>query len=83
MSFAIASVLGILRDLLLLLVIPCAVSVYGRVGLFQANSKKGCTGSSCVPIELYGRVTSATCVGLVSNRIRFQSVKLHNSFQCF
>ena len=43
---------------------PCAVSMYGRVGFPRASSIFGCSGSSSVPLELYGRVTSVTCVGV-------------------
>ena len=48
---------------------PRAVSMYGRVGCHRAGSIHGCTGSSSVPIELHGRVTSVTCDGLVPKRI--------------
>ena len=50
-------------------VTPCYVHVRSRRVSPQACSMYGCTGSSSVPKELYGRVTSVTCVRLSSKRI--------------
>ena len=67
---------------------PCSEThwVSRSVGFLRADSMNGCTGFSVVPMELYGRVTSVTCVGLVWSRIsvsEFGFWQFHNFEQCF
>ena len=43
-------------------------STYDRIGSLQGDSRNGCAGSSSVSTELFVRVTSVTCGGLLSKR---------------
>ena len=67
---------------------PCCFfpSMSGRIGFPRADSMYGCTGSSSVPVKLYERVTSVTCVGPVSNKKKvseFFLCEFHNSYKSF